>query len=175
MKLTPLEAKMLDALNRVQAVINMSDCEHPDFRDSCADCIQELWQWEPWIREAIGAAVRKSCDVDKPELPDVVSLLKPVDQRGMLRLWSLWLEAQKLRDVPRMEELLSLRFLRYWWALRFQVPSAREADPIGAVEYILQKAGLLPVPPERPSERAMRLASADKPAIESRRKPLPLP
>lgn len=103
----------------------------------------------------------------------VKQLFKPVPPDRLVRFWYLWKEAQKLRDVPRMEELLTGRWLRFWWGLRSETQN--DSDVESAIQIILQKEKVIPVPPERPSERAMRLASANRPAIQSRRKPLPLP
>lgn len=45
-----LAPEMAAALKAVGAVLNMSDETHPDFEDSNADCIQELWYHEAEIR-----------------------------------------------------------------------------------------------------------------------------
>jgi len=37
----------------LENLLNMSDGEHPDFADSCADVVEELWLYEPLIRSAI--------------------------------------------------------------------------------------------------------------------------
>lgn len=164
-------SQMLAALRRVDVVLNMGDCEHPDFRDSACDCMDELWVWEQQIRSAISSGQAEL----KRGLPTIADLVRPIPHDAMMRFWRMWSEAQKLRDVDRMDELLTLRWLRFWWSLRWQVPSVNAPDIEAGIEIILQKLGLVPVPPERPSERAMRLASAGKPKIQSRRKPLPLP
>lgn len=45
-----LAPEMAELLQWVGGVLNMSDSTHPDFKDSCADCIEHLWQREAAIR-----------------------------------------------------------------------------------------------------------------------------
>jgi hypothetical protein len=104
---------------------------------------------------------------------EIESLRNLCRRRDVARFWRLWSEAQRLRDIPRMEALLKLKWLPFWWTMKTEQPLNPDIE--GAIEIILQNAGVIPVPPERPSERAMRLANAGKPLPPSRRKPLPLP
>jgi len=71
-----------------------------------------------------------------------------------------WHHAQKSKNVPQMESLLQLRWLRYWWA-GFQDATPNQPwwyDCKSAIELILQRANLIGTPPKRPSELAMEKA-----------------
>ena len=80
-----------------------------------------------------------------------------------LFIW-LWAKAQKNRDVARMEQLLEHRWFRLWWWIFISGwPNGLHSTAKAAVERILQEKGMIPTPPERPSERAMRIATEARP------------
>ena len=73
-----------------------------------------------------------------------------------------WHKLQKAKDVEGMEALLQPEYLKIWWELWMQTDWKQcfYSTCKGAVELILQRMNLIGTPPERPSERAMRIASA---------------
>lgn len=85
---------------------------------------------------------------------------RPVTRRAAMLFYKRWHKAQKRRDIRQMEYLLEARFFRFWWAEFIQM---RQAQPFwstakAAVERILTERGMIAPEPERPSERAMRMA-----------------
>ena len=72
-----------------------------------------------------------------------------------------WYDAQKRKDVEAMERLLEVRWLNHWWWARERASTNKVFSEmcLGCIERTLMKAGIIGDRPERPSERAMRLAS----------------
>lgn len=85
--------------------------------------------------------------------------MKPTD-RNVMRFTSLWYRAQKKGNVARMENLLEHKWFAFWWCI---FTEGHKGQPMwstaqAAVTRILEEKGMIPTPPERPSERAMRIA-----------------
>lgn len=72
---------------------------------------------------------------------------------------SLWLLRQRQKNIAGMESMLDMEFLDLWWWTFMRATQHHHIQAAkGALERTLQKAGLVSEPPERPSERAMRMA-----------------
>lgn len=78
----------------------------------------------------------------------------------MRRFIRLWKKAQQAKDVEEMEAFLRPRWLNHWWYAHKQASGTWKTDTFCTIEMILQRAGLIGTPPQRPSERAME--EADK-------------
>lgn len=72
---------------------------------------------------------------------------------------SLLFLRQRNKDIEGMEAMLDLEFVDlWWWTLARATQTHHITAARCALERTLQKAGLVSEPPERPSERAMRMA-----------------
>ena len=85
---------------------------------------------------------------------------KQVDLYDFLARWA---KAQKAKDIEAMEEMLTLPYLNYWWwALReLHLHPQVKNNIMSCIERTLVKASFIADSPERPSERAMRLAEKE--------------
>lgn len=74
-----------------------------------------------------------------------------------------WQKAQKERDIEAMEEMLTLPYLNYWWWALRELPLVQvvKNDITACIERTLIKASFIADRPERPSERAIRLAEKE--------------
>lgn len=88
------------------------------------------------------------------------SSCKDPSPKAMARFVRMWSNARKKRNVVRMQELLTVHYFRYWWALLRQSNGEMRSAAEGAVETILIDKGWLYPRPPRPSETAMARAIA---------------
>lgn len=85
---------------------------------------------------------------------------RPPTLKALDKFLGRWDKAQRSKSVPRMEKLLELRWLNYWWFAMVRAGQLGFApwvtmNYLHTVEMILQREGLIGTPPMRPSERAM--------------------
>ncbi len=82
-----------------------------------------------------------------------------------VRFEVLWHKAQKTRNVERMESLLQPKWFPFWWQILAYdiraIGTPRWSTAFAAVERILAEKAMIELPPERPSERAMRMAEKE--------------